>query len=260
MTFPQEFSIKHAEQLKKALTCCAEDLYDIFATESEEVIRAALKNVSLKQEHLHSLLHRHDLNSSIIGLICKHKLSESRELIGVLLAHPGIAPQQIRILLDRLYLLELLDISIMPGQAPDVRIAAEQCICKRLHTAPLGNRITLARRASYPVLEILMLQGHPQIVEPCLNNPRMKESAIFKHINSHNAGTQTLCLIARHPRWNKRRNIRRAILKNPYAPRALFVQFLPSLTQQETRQLLFSKRLKRAQKDWVREITGTSQD
>lgn len=254
MNSTAEFSQEHTRLLKRALTCDAAELHSILSCTENEVIRAALKNVSLEPEHLHNLLQRHDIDSALLTAICKHKISHTRSVVNQLLAHPNINPQQIKIVLERLHLIELLNITLLPGQAADVRIAAERHLCKRLLTAPLGNKITLARRATYPVLEALMLEGHPQVIDPCLNNPRMKEAAIYRFLHGQNVEAQSINKIARHPRWNKRPNIRLAILRNRHTPKTLFTQFLPGLPPQQARQLLFSKHLNQAQKEWIRDI------
>jgi hypothetical protein len=251
-----EFKLEHAALLKRALTCSAAELHHVLSTDEAEVIHAALRNISLEEEHLQYLLQRRDLDSTILTHICRHKLGRTRAVAIQLLAHPHINPQQIKMVLERLHLLELLNIAILPGQAADVRIAAEHHLCRRLPTAPLGNKITLARRATYPVLEALMLEGHPRLIEPCLNNPRMKEAAIYRFLHGQNVGTESIIAIARHPRWNKRPNIRHAILRNRHTPKTLFMRFLPSIPQQQARQLLFSKHLKAVQKEWIREILG----
>jgi len=256
MSATEGFNQEHAALLKRALTCDAPELHTILSSAEAEVIRAALKNVALEGEHLQNLLQRRDIDGALLTYICKHKLSHTRSVVNQLLAHPNINPQQIKIVLEHLHLLELLNISILPGQAADVRIAAEHHLRKRLPTAPLGNKITLARRATYPVLEALMLEGHPQVIEPCLNNPRMKETAIYRFLHGQNVGTESINRIARHPRWNKRPNIRYAILRNRHTPKALFAQFLPGIPPQQARQLLFSKHLKPVQKEWIREILG----
>lgn len=250
------FNKEHAALLKRALTCSAAELYKILSSAEPEVIRAGLKNVAVEPEHLQALLQRRDLDSDLLTYICKHKLSRTRSVVNQLLTHPHINPQQIKIVLERLHLLELLNITILPGQAADVRIAAEHHLRKRLPTAPLGNKITLARRATYPVLEALMLEGHPQVIEPCLNNPRMKEAAIYRLLHGQNVGVESISKIARHPRWNKRPNLRLAILRNRHTPKALFIQFLPGIPPQQARQLLFGKHLKPAQKEWIRDILG----
>ena len=247
---------EHTALLKRALTCDAAELHTLLGSAETEVVRAALKNVALEPEHLQSLLQRRDLDGSLLTYICKHKLSHTRSVVNQILAHPHINPQQIKIVLERLHLLELLNIAILPGQAADVKIAAEHQLCRRLPTTPLGDKITLARRATYPILEALMREGHPQVIAPCLNNPRMKEAAIYRYLHGQNVGAESINKIARHPRWNKRPNIRQAILRNRHTPKALFAQFLPGIQPQQARQLLFSKHLKPAQKEWIREILG----
>ncbi len=256
MSTQGSFNQEHTALLKRALTCDAAELHTILATTEPEVVRAALKNVALEPEHLQRLLQQREIDDTLLTLICKHKVAHTRSVINQLLAHPLINPQQIKIVLERLHLLELLNIAILPGQATDVRIAAEHQLRLRLPMAPLGNKITLARRATYPVLEALMLEGHPQVIEPCLNNPRMKEAAIYRYLHSQTVGAKSINIIARHPRWNKRPNIRLAILRNRHTPKVLFAQFLPGMAPHQARQLLFSKHLNAAQKEWIRDILG----
>jgi hypothetical protein len=250
----REFNTERVALLKKALTCSAAQLYPLVTQTDAEVLRAALKNVALGPEHVQAILQRRDLDASILTLLCRHTLSRSREVVKPLLSHALINPQQIKTVLDKLHLLELLNIAILPGQAADVRIAAEHNICMRLPTAALGTKITLARRATYPVLEALLREGNPRLLEPCLDNPRMKEAAINKFLHGQNVGAASINTIARHPRWNKRPNIRRAILSNRHASRHLFAQFLPGLPVEQARQLLYSKHLQHCQKEWVRDI------
>lgn len=248
------FNPERVVLLKKALTCTAAQLYPLVAKADTEVLRAVLKNVALGPEHIQAILQRRDLDAAILTLICRHALSRAREVAKPLLSHPCINPQQIKTVLDKLHLLELLNIAILPGQATDVRLAAEHNICMRLPTTALGSKITLARRATYPVLEALMREGEPRLLEPCLNNPRMKEVALNKFLRGQNVDGASINTIARHPRWNKRPNIRRAILSNRHTSRDLFAQFLPGLPAEQARQLLYSKHLQHCQKEWVRDI------
>ncbi|MDY0212085.1 MAG: hypothetical protein RBR06_03695 [Desulfuromonadaceae bacterium] len=250
----REFNPERVALLKKALTCSGTQLHPLVARADAEVLRAALKNVALGPEHMQAILQRRDLDASILTLLCRHGLSRSREVARPLLSHPHINPQQIKTVLDKLHLLELLNIAILPGQATDVRIAAEHNICARLPTTALGTKITLARRATYPVLEALMREGDPHLIEPCLNNPRMKEVALNKFLHGQNICAASINAIARHPRWNKRPNIRRAILSNRHSSKQLFAQFLPGLPVEQARQLLYSKHLQHSQKEWIRDI------
>ncbi len=249
-----EFNSERVALLKKALTCDDVQLYSLVTRADAEILRAALKNVALGPEHVQAVLRRKDLDASILTLICRHALSRSREVAKSLLSHPHINPQQIKTVLDQLHLLELLNIAILPGQSTDVRIAAEHNICTRLPTTALGTKITLARRATYPILEALMREGDPRLLEPCLHNPRMKEAAINKLLHGQNVGIASINIIARHPRWNQRPNIRRAILSNRHTSKHLFTQFLPGLPLEQARQLIYSKHLQHCQKEWIRDI------
>jgi len=60
-------------------------------------------------------------------------------------------------------------------------------------------------------------------------------------------------MVARHPRWQMRPNLRLAILKNRRTPEAWFSRFLPALRTPDLRNLLASKQLNPSQKKLVEE-------
>ncbi|MBN2645890.1 MAG: hypothetical protein JXR59_10520 [Desulfuromonadaceae bacterium] len=241
------------QQLKLALTGSTEELKALLINSAEEVLRAALKNINLNEDHLLTLLQRHDLPGALFKPLCAHPLSRRQRVALRLIDHPALPPLHLKNLLDNLLLFDLLKVCQQPGQATDIRIAAEQAIIRRLPTAPLGSKVSIARRASATVLTALIIDGHPQIIEACLDNPRLKEAALFKFLSGSTATAETISQIARHHRWNQRRNIRRAILSHRLTPQVWFLQFLPSMPPHEARQLLHSQRLTGQQKSWIRD-------
>ncbi|WP_316347061.1 hypothetical protein [Desulfuromonas acetoxidans] len=241
-------------RLKRALTTDSDGLKEILQDPSSEVLHAALKNVALSEEHLLQVLKRHDLTSTFLNAVGRHKLSEKSRICMATLAHPAVSPALVKKLLSRLHLFEVLNLCYLPGQSADLRMAAELAIIQRLPMAPLGNRISLARRATATVLQALFKEGHPQVIEAGLNNPKLQEVALYQHLNGSNATAETISQIARHPRWSQRPNLRRAILKNRQTPRVWFIQFLPRLPRTEARNLLHSQTLSARQKQWIRDV------
>lgn len=237
------------ELFQKALTGAGEELLAIIPQASQEILQALFKNPALAENHLLAILKRRDLGEDIIKSICRQPLAESSHNLKVAIAyHPNTPSPQLLAILPHLYLFELLNLCYLPEITPDQKVAAERAIIQRLPMTPLGNRLTLARRASPAVLEALFKDGDPRLLEVCLSNPRLKEGALFQFLRSGTATAETISMIARHPRWQNRPNLREAILTNPKTPVVWFTLWLPAMSTTEVRKLLASNRLSSSQR------------
>ena len=103
------------------------------------------------------------------------------------------------------------------------------------------------------VLEALLKAGDSRLLEICLSNPRLKEGAVFQFVRSSVATAETISMVARHPRWQNRPNLREAILTNPKTPPIWFILWLPGMKTSDVRRLVASNRLTYAQRKAVEE-------
>ncbi len=250
-----EFAPDLPGRLQKALTADREELFHWVRDPSPAVLRTLLKNPRLDEEHLLALLKRQDLPENLIKAIYQHQeTAASHRLKLALVRNPATPPWMSRALLPKLHLFELVDISVLPGGTPDQKLAAEREIVLRIESIPLGNKITLARRGTATIVGELLKQGHPQLMEPCLDNPRLTEAAIVQFLRSHRADAGTISSIARHPHWKNRPNVRLALLKNHRTPEVWFTLFLPGLHRNDLKALLVSQQLTRRQKSLVEKV------
>ncbi|WP_298266405.1 hypothetical protein [Geobacter sp.] len=231
-------------RLHHALTCGKEELFQVMLDPAMEVLGAALRNPALDENHLLALLGRLDLTEEFLKAVARHgAVAESHQLKVALVRNPATPAAVSLPLLPHLYLFELATLAELPGTTPDQRLAAERAIIQRLPTTPLGNRITLARRATATVLDALMKEGDVRVVEPCLANPRLKEASVFQLAASPRASGEAIAAVARSPRWASRPNLKGAILKNPNTPLPLFGALLAAAPVHELRNLAESGRL-----------------
>lgn len=241
-------------RLDEALTMDGEPIIRLLNDPSMDVVRSLLKNPLLDEGHLALLLRRRDLSEDVVAAVAGHPLAqESHNLKVALVQHPRIPMRLIPSLIPQLYLFELLAVCFLPGVHPDKRIAAERAIMLRLPAAPLGNKITLARRATPSVLEALLLEGDPAVISACLDNPHVKESSLFRLLNTSAADAETISAVARRPRWKNRGNLKLAILRNPKTPFIWFTVLLPAMPLVEVKNLYLSGRLTAEQKKCVLE-------
>jgi len=242
-------NVELAQRLHRALTVSGDELLAIFREESPEVLPTALKNPAVTESHLLALLRRRELPEEILKSVCRHPVTgESHQLKVALVHHPATPGPQLSTLLPQLYLFELVTVCTLPGITPDQKMAAEPAIIQRIPTTPLGNKLTLARRGTGLIVEALLKENDSRLLESCLDNPRLKEGVVFQYLRSSMATAETISHIARHPRWQKRPNLKLAILSNPRTPLVWFTQWLPAMSTVEIRRLLASQRLSPPQK------------
>ena len=237
-----------------ALTASKDQLFSILQEAGGDVLLAALRNPALDEQHLLTLLKRRGLGDIPAVIYNSRRLIESYKVKFALVRHPETPAHIVMTLLPLLYIFDLIKLCQMPGIVADVQFGAERNILQRLHSQPLGNKLTLARRGSAAVVEALLREGLPNVIEACLVNPRLKEGSLYQSISSAQATAENISLVARSSRWKGRPNIRLAILKNPRTPAIWFTMFLPGLPSSTLRDLLASPRLTLAQKELVRQV------
>lgn len=243
-----------SRRLYRALTAGRENLLPLLDDPSRDVLKAVLKNPELDEQCLLLLLKRRDLSDDLLTAIYRLPLTEASHRLKVALVHHHATPDHVVLtLIPHLYLFELVAICFLPGITPDRRLVAERALIKRLAETPLGSKITLARRAPSAVVEALLHEGQPQLVAACLDNPRLKQAAIIRFLTGPGATAETISLVARHPRWKPRHELKLAILKNSKTPLVWFTVLLPGLSLVEVKNMYVSSRISAAQKACVAE-------
>ncbi|HIJ80715.1 MAG TPA: hypothetical protein HPP76_03285, partial [Desulfuromonadales bacterium] len=213
----------------------------------------ALRNPLIDHNHLRALLGRRGLGAIPAAIHAHKHLIDAYPVKFALVSHPETPTHIALALLPFIHLFDLLKLCQMPGITSDVHLAAERKIIQQIPLQPLGNKLTLAHRGTAAVVEALLREGIPNLVDACLENPHLKEGSVYQFLSSAQATGETLSIVARSSRWKSRPNIRMAILKNPRTPSIWFTLFLPGLPASTLRDLLAAPRLTFAQKELVRQ-------
>jgi len=251
---PRPIDAETGKRLHKALTATGDELFQVLLNPDLQIVQAALKNRQLNEDHLLALLKRRDLDEGLLKVVYQLETTKSSHRLKIaLVKNPNTPGPIVLALLPHLHLFELIDLCMIPGVTPDQKFAAERAILQRLPTTELGNKMTLARRATATVVGEILKGGEVRLVEICLNSPRLREVAILQFINGAHSSAETISIIARHPKWGLRPNLRLAILKNRRTPPIWFTLFLPQMRSPDVRNLLVSKRLNPTQKKLVQD-------
>lgn len=254
MTRPRSINAATGKLLHQALTATGDELFQVLLHPDTQVVQTALKNPHLHEDHLLALLKRRDLGEELLKFIYQLEMTKgSHRLKIAVVKNPDTPGQVVLALLPHLHLFELVDLCMIPGVTPDQKFAAERAILQRLPTTELGNKMTLARRATATVVGEILKEGDARLLEICLNSPRLREVSILQFINGPRSSAETISIVARHPKWKLRPNLRLAILKNRRTPPIWFTLFLPQLRSPDVRNLLASRRLNPTQKKLVQD-------
>jgi len=197
---------------------------------SDDVLFALLDNPRLDLSHLEILLERKDLSSRLLEEISRHKkwLAEYSVRRGLAL-HPR-TPRLIALrFLRQLYLMDLVQASLLPSVPAELRRIADELLVARLPQFPLGQKLTLARRASARVAGALLAEGHDRVARIALENPFLTEAQILRALASTKFAARIVEAIARHAKWSARADVRLALLRHPQMPLALRLTFLQEL-------------------------------
>lgn len=98
----------------------------------------------------------------------------------------------------------------------------------------LGMRTWKARTADRgQELERLLRDPDPRVVRNLLLNPRVTEKDVLALVTRRPVPAQVLREVASHDRWVRRRDVRRALVLNPFTPTEVALRLLPSLARQD---------------------------
>lgn len=101
----------------------------------------------------------------------------------------------------------------------------------------LGERRSMARTSCRDRLDRLLFDLDPTVVENLMSNPRITEQDVVRMAARRPAPPEILRRIFRHPRWGRSREIRRALVQNPYLPTDVAAGLLAVLDRVSIRML-----------------------
>jgi hypothetical protein len=223
---------------ERALAATGEELAGLLHHPSADVLLALLDNPALDETHVCLLLERKDLPGEILEEVGRRKaLLKSYRIKKALAFHPR-TPRLVSLRLIRdLYLMDLVQVAILPGVSAELKRNAEEQLLARLPQLPLGQKITLARRGPARVAGALLAEGHAQVVSVVLDNPYLTEAQILKALAREKLPLTVIPAIVQHRKWSIAYNVRLALLRHPSAPLGTILSYLPALTVSDLREL-----------------------
>jgi hypothetical protein len=199
---------------------------------SPAAVRSMAADPALTEDAALALLKDRDLpGEAIAAMAANTVVMKNRRVLRALVAHPR-APRHISLPRTRhLYTFELMEMALSPAVAADVKLAGEEVILTRLETITVGERVTLAKRASTRIAAELLRDADERVMQAALANSRITEASVVRAIQHQRVTEALVHAVCRHPEWSLRRDVQIALLRNPHTPlpRALyFISGMPA--------------------------------
>jgi hypothetical protein len=155
--------------------------------------------------------------------------SERPRLLGGVALNPRTPRVLALRLLPSLFWRDLADVAASPRLSKGVRGRAEAILQDQLPDMRLGEKVTLAKIATTPVLVRLLAETEPRVVRSCLINPRLREEDLVTAVRQETAPPGLLEAAAASPRWGERYAVRLALVLQPRTPLGVALAQLTSL-------------------------------
>jgi hypothetical protein len=226
-----------------------------------------------------ALLKRADLPPEVLEQLAKNASAlKSRKVKIALVSHPH-TPRHVSVPLARqFYTFDLMKVALSPSVPADVKVAADDVLIARLKTVTIGERLTLARRASGRVAAALLLDiekmdgkivggkvidaktiaRETRVMQTALENPRLTEALVISSVLRPAASAALVHAVAQHAKWSCRREVRTALLRTEHLSLARALEFGREIPAPLLQEVLASSRLPAQIKDQLLRESQTS--
>jgi hypothetical protein len=228
----------HSQDRERALAAIGEELATLLHHSAPSVLLALLDNPALDETQLCLLLARNDLPTEVLEEVARRKpLHKNYRVKRALTFHPRTPRLATLRLIRELYLMDLVQLALLPGTPAELKRNAEEQLIARLPQLPLGQKVTLARRGPARVAGALLAEGHAQVLAVVLDNPYLTESQILKVLARLKLPVDVIRAITQHRKWSRAYNVRLALIRHPGSTLAAILSYLPELTVSDLREL-----------------------
>ena len=223
---------------ERARTATGEELASLLHHHAPDVLLALLDNPALVEAQLCLLLDRKDLPVEVLEEVARRKpLLKNYRVKRALAFHPRTPRLASLRLIRELYLMDLVQLTLLPGTSAELKRNAEEQLVARLPQLPLGQKITLARRGTARVAGALLAEGHAQVLSIVLDNPGLTEAQVLKALSRASLPVGVVKAIAQHRKWSHTYNVRLALVRHPSSTLSTILAYLPELTVSDLREL-----------------------
>ncbi|MFZ3341580.1 MAG: hypothetical protein WA213_11895 [Terriglobales bacterium] len=211
--------------------------------EHDDWLRAAA-DPALTEDQALSLLKRADLPGEVIERLAKNRAALKLRKVKIALACHTHTPRHVSVpLIRQFYTFDLMKVALSPVVPAEVKLSADEALIARLKTITLGERSTLARRASGRVAGALLLDAEERIMRAALENARLTEVQVTQALVSPEVGAALVRTVSRHEKWSHRRDVQAALLRTEHLSLSRALAFTREMRVEQLTEVLQASRL-----------------
>jgi hypothetical protein len=147
-------------------------------------------------------------------------------------------------LLPSLFWRDLAEVAASFRLPGPVRARAESTLKEILPDLRVGERVTLAKIATPPVLVPLLADGEAKVTSAALINPRLREDDLVNALRQDVVTRALIEAIASSRRWSQGYAVRVALVLQPRTPLSLALAQLSSLVRRDLMRVAEAKGLR----------------
>lgn len=196
-------------------------------------------HAGVTEDEVLALLNSGEVTAEVLARLAKNPItSKSRKILSALASHPR-TPRHISIpLLRSMFTFDLMNLALTPAVAPDVKRAAEEQLIMRLESLPVGQKITLARRASGRVAAALLQTADQRIISSALDNRQLTEALLVQALMKPRAPKRLYAMVSDHSNWRNRREVQIALLRSEKTPVERTEEFAKNFSTEFLREIV----------------------
>jgi hypothetical protein len=189
-------------------------------------------------------LKRRDITAEALALLARNTdITKSRKVMLALAMHPR-TPRHISLpLLRRLFTFDLMQVTLTPAVAADIKRTAEDQILLRSESLGAGEKISLAKRASGRVAAALLQEADERVISPALDNAQLTEAMLVQALMKPRAPEILFALVSEHRKWSLRREVQIALLRSEKTPLARAQELAKKFSEEFLREIILPERL-----------------
>ena len=175
--------------------------------------------LDLNEDQTIAELQRADISASEIAKLAKSSAAAKSHKVALAIVKHARTPRHVSMpLLRRMFTFDLMQVTLTPAVAADIKRAAEEQILARAESLSLGEKISLAKRGSGRVAAALLQGGELQVIAPALDNTRLTEALVVQALMKPRAPGALFEMVSGHRSWAQRREVQIALLRSEKTP------------------------------------------
>ncbi|MFL6259424.1 MAG: hypothetical protein ACJ76Y_06915 [Thermoanaerobaculia bacterium] len=206
----------------------------------------------------HALRNPYCTAEAIEGVAAEQRLLSFYEVRRDLALHPQTPETLAARFVPTLWWRDLMALSLDTRLRPALRRTAEVHLGTRLPELAVGEKVSLARRASPGILSQLRHDPSPRVIAALLDNPRLTEGLLVPLLHGASTPPAILGLIANDRRWGVRYPLRLALVRNPATPLQVSGRLLEALRKSDLRPVAMDPRIPEPVRRRARVLLGDS--